>query len=51
MVQVIVALVVETLVETFEITGADGGACTASVVKVSAGLYAVSPEEVLDIAR
>ena len=50
-VHVMVTLDVETVVATFEMTGADGGACTASVVNCCDEPYAVSPEDVLEIAR
>ena len=50
-VHVIVTLEVETLVATFEMMGADGGACTVSVVNSCGEPYAASPEEVLERAR
>ena len=50
-VHVIVTLEVETLVETSEMTGGDGGTLTASVISCCGELYAVSPEKLLEIAR
>ena len=50
-VHVIVALEVETVVATLEMTGADGGTCTASVVNCCGEPYAVSPDEVFEMAR
>ena len=37
--------------DTFEIIGGEGGAWTARVVNCCTEPYAVSPEEVLEIAR
>ena len=50
MVQEIVTLDVETFAETFEMTGGVGLAFTARVVNCCGEPYAVSPDEVLEIA-
>ena len=50
-VHVIVTLEVDTLVETLEMTGGDNCVCTVRVVSCCGEPYAVSPDDVLEIAR